>query len=351
MSSDTQLDAPKSRADAGSGDTTPDIPPPYSVFGGTQKRAIVILAAFVGCLGTLSSFVYFPVIPALASDLHTSVGNINLSITAYLIVAALAPAIVGNAADTIGRRPTVVACLIIYTSANVGLAFSSSFAMLLCFRVLQAAGISGTFAITYGVLGDLFTPMERGGVAGIMSLMLNTPPSMGPVLSGLLMQRWGWRSIFWFLASTASATLLFVIFCLPETLRSVVGNGNTRLPRFQMPVLQFLLPSGWKISPMRAPSGTKMGWYRGPNPIKTLQTLRDPGTFVAVCVMAIYYTIYSCLQSSLSTLFMSTYQTSNLVTGLAYLPFGVGCGLGAVISGTISCCLRAPDKRSKLTET
>lgn len=310
---------------------------PYSAFSSWQKRWIVILMASVGCLGTLSSFVYFPAIPQLADHLHVSVANINLTITVYLIVAAIAPTIVGNSADTIGRRPTVAVCLVIYLGANIGLALSPSFAALLCFRILQAAGISGTFAITFGVLGDFFTPAERGSTSGIMSFVLNTPPSFGPVLSGLLMQRWGWRSIFWFLTAASACFLLVIVLCLPETSRLVVGNGSASATQgLRRPILPLLLPKssiGDQVSD-DAPNNERAGRISCSNPLKTLCVLRKPATFLIICAMAIYYAIYSSLQASLSSLFSTTYKTSSLVTGLIYLPFGVGCGLGAVLSGT-----------------
>lgn len=310
---------------------------PYSAFNSWQKRWIVILMASVGCLGTLSSFVYFPAIPQLADHLHVSVANINLTITVYLIVAAIAPTIVGNSADTIGRRPTVAVCLVIYLGADIGLALSPSFTALLCFRILQAAGISGTFAITFGVLGDLFTPAERGSTSGIMSFVLNTPPSFGPVLSGLLMQRWGWRSIFWFLTTAAAFFFLVIALCLPETSRLVVGNGSTSATHgLGRPILPLLLPKssiGEHVSE-GASDDERTRRISCSNPLKTLGVLRKPATLLIICAMAIYYAIYSSLQASLSSLFSTTYKTSSLVTGLIYLPFGVGCGLGAVLSGT-----------------
>jgi predicted MFS family arabinose efflux permease len=311
---------------------------PYSAFNNWQKRCIVILMAAVGCLGTLSSFIYFPAIPELANSLDVSVGNINLTITVYLIVAAVAPTIVANSADTIGRRPTVVACLGIYLGANIGLALSPSFAVLMCCRVIQAAGISGTFAVTFGVLGDLFTPMERGNVSGIMSFVLNTPPSFGPVLSGLLMQRWGWRSIFWFLTATSACFLLIIVLCLPETSRSVIGSGSMRATyRVHRPLFSALLPEYTtdELESTNATGNEKPGRISNPNPFKTLIILRNPASLLVICAMAIYYAIYSSLQASLSSLLGSTYKTSSLVTGLAYLPFGIGCGLGAVLSGEI----------------
>ena len=116
--------------------------PRYSVFSKWQKRWIIFLASFAGWFSTLSSFIFFPTIPTLAQDLHTSVGNINLTVTSYLIFAAVAPSIVGSFADTSGRRPAYIAALMAYIVANIGLATQSSFAALFILRMLQSASIS-----------------------------------------------------------------------------------------------------------------------------------------------------------------------------------------------------------------
>ncbi|TGJ81277.1 hypothetical protein E0Z10_g7486 [Xylaria hypoxylon] len=192
------------------GITEIDLSPPYSAFSTKQKKGIVALVAFAGWFSSLSSFIYFPAIPFIAAELGVSIEKINLTVTAYLIASGIFPSLVGEAADTIGRRPVLIGTLIIYVAANVGLALQSSFGLLFFLRIVQSAGISGSYAVTYGVVGDLFTPAERGGYSGIVSFVLNTPPSIGPIISGLLMTRWDWRAIFWFLSAISPICLVFV---------------------------------------------------------------------------------------------------------------------------------------------
>jgi MFS family permease len=118
-------------------------PPVYSIFSTRKKRWITFLVAFAGWFSTLSSFIYFPAITALADSLQTSITKVNLTVTAYLVVSAIAPAIVGDLADMSGRRPVVVCTLGIYVVANVGLAVQRSYSALLVLRMVQSAGISG----------------------------------------------------------------------------------------------------------------------------------------------------------------------------------------------------------------
>jgi MFS family permease len=147
----------------------------YSAFLSWQKNCIIGLAALAGWFSSVSSFVYFPAIPFLASDLHVSIAKVNLTVTSYLVMSGIFPAIVGDAADRFGRRPAFLAGVAVYVGANIALALQTSFGLLVFFRMLQSAGISGMFSIAYGVLGDLFTPAERGGYSGVMAFLYLSP--------------------------------------------------------------------------------------------------------------------------------------------------------------------------------
>lgn len=312
---------------------------PYSAFSSSQKKCIIALVAFAGWFSSLSSFIYFPAIPDIARDLDVSTEKINLTVTAYLIMSGIFPALVGSAADTLGRRPVFIATLAIYVGANIGLALQSSFGLLFFLRMVQSAGISGSYSVTYGVLGDLFTPAERGGYSGIVSFVMNTPPSVGPIISGLLLLKWGWRSIFWFLAIISPCCLCLIALFLPETSRSVVQDGSLIPSLWNRPVFTLLLPARAyhdkaKLEPVSSQTAERKG-FRVANPLKTLSVLRDLETAIFVGTMAVYYATYSSLQASLSSLFSSIYGVSGVVAGLVYLPFGIGCAISALSIGTL----------------
>lgn len=323
--------------DCGSGapdTTTPSEAHYYSTFTKAQKRWIVALVAFAGWFSSLSSFIYFPAIPSIAADLGESIERINLTVTAYLIMSGVFPAIAGDAADTLGRRPVFIVTLAVYVAANVGLALQSSFGLLFFLRMAQSAGISGSYAVTYGVIGDLFTPSERGGYSGLVSFVLNTPPSVGPVISGLLLHRWGWRAIFWFLSGISPCCLLAIALFLPETSRRIVHDGGVAPRGLNRPLLPLLIPAAARKGETASPhSVARTRGCQIPSPLTALALLRDPGTAITIGCAGIWYTIYSCLQASLSSLFTEVYQVSGLVSGLAYLPFGVACAISAFGTG------------------
>jgi MFS family permease len=115
----------------------------YSAFTKSQKWGITFLVALVASFSPLSSFIYYPALSSIANDLQVSLHMVDLTITSYMIVSAVAPSIMGDIADRVGRRPVFLLMLTIYVAANVGLAAQRSFAALFMLRMLQSAGSSG----------------------------------------------------------------------------------------------------------------------------------------------------------------------------------------------------------------
>lgn len=118
-------------------------PPSYSVFSTRRKNWTAWIMALASWFSPASSFIYFPAITSLAESLGVSISKINVTVTSYLVVSAVAPAIIGRAADESGRRPVLVVMLGLYVLANIGLALQHSYAALLLLRMLQSAGTSG----------------------------------------------------------------------------------------------------------------------------------------------------------------------------------------------------------------
>lgn len=115
----------------------------YSMFTRREKWYIVFLVSFAGWFSTLSSFIYYPAITQISRDLHVSISRMNLTVTSYMAMATIAPALVGDAADSLGRRSVYLLILAVYVAADVALAKANSFPALLGLRMLQGASVSG----------------------------------------------------------------------------------------------------------------------------------------------------------------------------------------------------------------
>lgn len=72
-----------------------------------------------------------------------------------------------------------------------------------------------------------------------------------------------------------------------------------------------------------------------PNPFAVIKLACSPGTALILVVYGVGYATYSCLQASLSTLFLEVYNISGLASGLIYLPFGCACAMSAFGTGRL----------------
>lgn len=318
-----------------SADVEPQDAAPYSILTRKQKAIILFIAGFAAMFSPLSSFIYYPALKTIARDLHTSVSKVNLTITSYMIISGVVPAMWGNLADQIGRRPVLMAMFTIYIAANIGLALQNSYPALLTLRMLQSLGASATVGIGYGIVGDIYTPAQRGQWMSIAACGPNATPAFGPVLGGILADKAGWPYIFWFLVGFATVALTFILILYPETGRKIAGNGAVPVSGIHRRLLD-ICTEGHFTSPQNSSATlSRRRQLRIPNPFLSVALFVKPYNFPIMLIYGIFYTDYCILQASLSTLFIEKYHYSTLAAGLIYIPFGVGCFLAALLGGRI----------------
>lgn len=160
---------------------------------------------------------------------------------------------------------------------------------------------------------------------------LNTPPSVAPLISGLLLIRWSWPSIFWFLSIASLVVFSVMTIYMAETCRIIVGNGSGTASWTHRPLVSTLTPPSAVLEESVKPQSKSISTLI--NPLETLKLLKNHATLLAVVCYGFYYTIYSCLQASLSTVFVEIYGVTGLVAGFIYIPFGVACVLAAFLAG------------------
>jgi MFS family permease len=316
--------------------------PLHSVFTKNQKRFIVFMASWGGFFSAVSSNIYFPALNSLASDLHVSNTLINLTLTSYMIFQGLAPAFIGELADTAGRRPAYFFCFVTYIAACIGLALQNSYAALFLLRCLQSTGSSGTIALSSGVVADVATAQERGKYMGFVTAGSLLGPAIGPVIGGILSQFLGWRSIFWFLVIFATCWLsLFTIF-FPETARTAVGNGSITPKGWNMSLLNYLAARRTKKEHDADPSYTESikssppkKNRRFPNPLSSLLIIYDKENAIILLMNAFLFATFYDITATLPSIYASIYNFNDLQIGLCYIPFGGGACLAALSNGQL----------------
>ena len=306
-----------------------EIDVPFSSFTPVQKYGLAYAASISATFSGLSSFIYYPAITALSRSLHTSIEAVNLTITAYLVVAGIAPSVLGDLADRVGRRPISLVALTMYFGANLGLALQNSYKVLVILRCLQSAGASSTIALAYGVIADISTPAERGSYMGILMGFTNAAPSIGPILGGVLAEKLTWHWIFWLLCILGGTHLLVLLIFLPETSRKLVGDASILPARLISRSFYSLMVPHKPVTKQPPPP------FSLPNPFSCLSTLLNKSNFIILMVGGLQYTIFGCLAASLSAQMIHPYSLNYLTAGLLYLPSGVGGILAAYLNGRL----------------
>ncbi|CAM1507776.1 Fc.00g046240.m01.CDS01 [Cosmosporella sp. VM-42] len=296
--------------------------PPHSVFTKWQRIIYVYIASVAAFASPVSSSIYYPAMSTLAKDLDTSLTNISLTITMYMVFQGVAPTIIGGLSDRVGRRPAYLLSFTLFVAANIGLALQTNFAALMALRCLQSCGSSGTAALSSAVVSDVATRQERGSYIGLAALGSSMGPALGPLIGGLLDHFLGWRAIFWFLAIFGGVMLLVYALLMPETCRNIVGNGSLPPQRWNKPLIAYL-PMNKSLSEVATANSSKTCKQR-PGILSTLPILLDKESSLCLLFSGLLYAGYYIVLTGLPQQLESTYNYNSIQVGLCYLPMGIG---------------------------
>jgi Bcr/CflA subfamily drug resistance transporter len=168
-------------------------------------------------MSQLSETVYTPSLPAIAQALHTSVALVEYTLTIYLFGFALGTLFWGKISDQLGRKPCVLAGLVIYILGCVGCYCSHSITELMISRLLQSFGASIGSVLAQAICRDTFHGPALGKIYSSLGSALALFPLIGPIIGGLIAEHYGWVDIFLFLILFGLFLTLAVSLRLPET--------------------------------------------------------------------------------------------------------------------------------------
>ena len=168
--------------------------------------------------GQLASTIYLPGIPGIARDLETTLSSAQSLVAAYLGAFAFAQLVMGPLSDRFGRRPVVLAGLVLFTVSSVLCVVVPTIGTLLAARFAQAAGACATIVVGRAMIRDTAEGVAAAHAMSWYAIALATGPATAPFIGGFLTAWFGWQSTFIATALVGAGVLLFVVFELEETL-------------------------------------------------------------------------------------------------------------------------------------
>jgi len=192
----------------------------------SQRRKYEILFAvlLVVFLAALDQTIVGVALPRIVGDLGGTNELYTWVITSYLLTATITGVFYGKLSDIYGRRLMLLLGVSIFLLGSTLCALSWSMESLIVFRGIQGIGAGAIFPISLAVIGDLFTPRERGRYQGLFGAVFGVASVAGPLLGGWLTDDFGWHWIFLVNLPIGMAAIYIVYRYLP----SVHGEPATR---------------------------------------------------------------------------------------------------------------------------
>jgi MFS family permease len=155
--------------------------------------------------------------PGIAKGWGIDKATLGWVLSMELLGMALGSLLLGGVADKVGRRPTILACLVAMAVGMVGAGHAHGVSELLAWRLLTGLGIGGTLASINAAAAELSNRHWRSAALALM--VIGYP--LGGVVGGLFVQQLlvtaSWHAVFICGAWATAAFLPIVWWLLPES--------------------------------------------------------------------------------------------------------------------------------------
>jgi EmrB/QacA subfamily drug resistance transporter len=146
-------------------------------------------------LSALDQTVVGTALPRIVTDLSGNELYVWV-VTVYLLAATVTGPIYGKLSDQFGRRPMMMIGVSLFLAGSLLCGLSQEMWQLIVFRGIQGLGAGAIFPIALAVIGDLFSPRERGKYQGLFGAVFALASILGPALGGFLTDTISWHWIF-----------------------------------------------------------------------------------------------------------------------------------------------------------
>ncbi len=209
--------------------TTPHVPSlseldPALALPQRRKMEILFAVLLVIFLSALDQTIVGVALPRIVGQLGGTNELYTWVITSYLLTATITGVFYGKLSDIFGRRLMLLFGVTVFLIGSALSGLSWSMESLIIFRGIQGVGAGAIFPVSLAVIGDLFTPRERGRYQGLFGAVFGVASILGPLLGGWLTDNLSWHWIF-FVNLPIGAVALYIVY---RYLPSVHGEPATR---------------------------------------------------------------------------------------------------------------------------
>jgi EmrB/QacA subfamily drug resistance transporter len=180
------------------------------------KRNAVLFAVLLGLfLSALDQTVVGTALPRIVTDLSGN-GYYTWVVTVYLLTSTVTVPMYGKLSDVYGRKILLLIGIGLFLAGSWLAGLSQSMTELIFFRGVQGLGAGALFPISLAIIGDIFTPRERGRYQGFFGAVFGLSFLIGPFIGGWITDNISWRWVFYVNMPIGLAALVVIALVLPN---------------------------------------------------------------------------------------------------------------------------------------
>jgi predicted MFS family arabinose efflux permease len=179
-----------------------------------EPRGFVAGLLAVGLVVSIISSLGAPLIPTIARDLHASLSATQWSLTATLLVGAVASPLIGRLGDGPHRRLTLLTCLALVSLGGVVAAVAGSLGVLIVGRSLQGLGLA-LMPLTMASARDHLPPDRAGSTIALLSIIGAAGVGLGYPITGFIAEHADASAAFWFGAGASGLAFVAALLLIP----------------------------------------------------------------------------------------------------------------------------------------
>ncbi|WON76858.1 multidrug efflux MFS transporter EmrD [Serratia sp. UGAL515B_01] len=178
---------------------------------------LLVMLILLIAVGQMAQTIYVPTIADIARDLSVQNGAVQRVMAAYLMTYGFSQLFYGPLSDRIGRRPVILAGMMIFMLGALGALLSTSLALLVAASAIQGmgTGVAGVMART--MPRDLYSGTALRYANSVLNMGILVSPLLAPIIGGMLAMAFGWRACYAFLFVLCAGVAFAMYRRLPET--------------------------------------------------------------------------------------------------------------------------------------
>lgn len=266
------------------------------------KILMILMMLLGGFFGLLNETLLTTALPSIMKDFQIDYTQVQWLTTAFLLTNGVVVPLSAMVIQRFSTRKVFLTAILIFFIGTIIAGFSSNFSILLGGRIVQALGSGIMLPLMMTTILDIFEPHERGKYMGTFGLVIGLAPAIGPTLSGVLVEYFDWRSLFFVVAPIAALTFI-------GALKFVKNVGtNRKVPVDVLSIILSILGFGGLL--YGTSSISRDGW-------------NDPVVLTTVIGGLILVTAFIIRQTKLKTplLDFSVFKNSQFAVGIIIMAF------------------------------